>query len=369
MLRALAAAAGTLLAAEALNLRRHGDIPKFEVNLDLPPEDRWSHITAYFKDVWRMTAELPHLASHLTPEQYRGFTSSHHWPEEYLAEVRGIVRDVNDSRLTVNRVLINNMLYNLNYPVFCSGLLAADESGQVTQGRNLDYAIHGMKMDGRELGIRDILHELTFVRGGKPIFVSISMVGQLGVHTAMTLTEPRWSFQQNTHDGNDLKRNLQAALSGGLDYQVYVRTLMEQGLDFTTAVQRLESQAFMAPQYFIMAGQRPWEGAVLEIQRGVAAGEAKSNAQVLSPAINRWFLMQTNDRLWDKPFDGRRPKGIEMMSAMGQKQAGPNAVLKTLREPPVFNKETVYAFVTVPATGYYRLVMHDDVVDPNGPPV
>jgi len=348
-----------LAAAAALALAAGASVPKFTVNLDLPPEDRYTEATHYFRRHWLAIANNPDDRK-LQPAARRAWLKAHHVPREYLAELRGIVRDINDSRITVDRLLLRNLLYSLNYPRFCSGVLMADANGQVTQGRNLDYEIYGNFIDGRPLLLKDTLHELTYVKGGKPLFVSIALMGQVGVHTAMTLTEPRWSFQQNTHQSNDQGRNLRAAQKGGVEFGTFARGLMEQGIDFSTAVQRMERTKFDAPQYFIMAGQRPWEGAVLEILRDETPGEAENNVAVLSPQINRWFLMQTNDRLWDTAEDERRPKGVSMLTSLGQSRAGPDAVLATLRQPLIFNPRTVYTFITVPATGYYNLVMHDD---------
>merc|ERR1719436_2162932 len=132
---------------------------------------------------------------------------------------------------------------------------------------------------------------------------------QLGISTAMRYGG--WSFEQNTRrTGDDMRSNLAAMQQGGLIFGIKARRIMETVPDFETAVKELYSANFAATQYFIMTGAKPWEAAVLSIDRG---GRHEPD----SPPLRRlssggdgeppvWRLLQTNDDVNKPPHDYRR---------------------------------------------------------------
>merc|ERR1719188_2124360 len=96
------------------------------------------------------------------------------------------------------------------------------------------------------------------MRGGQPLYTSVTWPLQLGIHTALRFGG--WSFEQNTRrSGNDMQEDLAALQKGGLQAGMFARKAMETIPDFETAVHTLWNGNWAAPQYFIMAGAQPWE--------------------------------------------------------------------------------------------------------------
>merc|ERR1719181_2321302 len=76
-----------------------------------------------------------------------------------------------------------------------------------------------------------------------------------------------WDFQQNTRSGNDMAHNLAAIRAGARFYALVVRESMLKTADYNTALKWISSASYAAPQYFVMAGGNPYEGAVLTVDR------------------------------------------------------------------------------------------------------
>merc|ERR1719517_229390 len=106
-----------------------------------------------------------------------------------------------------------------------------------------------------------------------------------------------------------MRASLEAMKSGGASFTIYVRKLMERVPDFETAIKELYSTNFAADSYFILTGAKPYEAAVLSIDRG---GSPKLKAG--TPPLKRlgsdgqgWYIVQTNDDQGEETSDSRRP--------------------------------------------------------------
>jgi len=341
-------------------------IPSFIINLDLPPESRWTEVVTYYRaEMIAMGQALgPILRKHLGND-YDSWISMRFSPEyaEYDAELQGMVTAINHSQFTVQSMRLMNMLYEMQSPTACGGVLWAMANGTVMHGRNMDYGFHFTMPDGRTLNWPDVTYEATMMKGGRPLFKQTQWPGSVGVHTAMRFGG--WSFEQNTRMTNEWHANLNASKYGGQPNGIVVRKIMETTPDFKTAVEKIYAAKFMAPQYFIMSGSGAFEGAVLTIDRlGKHKGlpDTPPVQYVSNSSDTAWHLVQTNDDQLGTPLDSRRPVANYELSHMTQKMISEPNLLQFMHTPPLFAPATVFTTVMVPASGYFKTIL------PNDPP-
>lgn len=326
------------------------------VDLDLEPEQRWNHAVEEFREelIGVMTSWWPRLNKGLPELSKAEWLENHNFSEEDLRELLGIVAAAGHPEVTLERLILYNLLYELHFPTFCSGTITALPDGTVLHVRNMDYSLSFHAGD-RTLGLTDITFDADFQRGGKTLFTSAHWIGHLGIHTAMR--PGGWSFEQNTRHTNSQPGNLVEARKGGLTFMLEARRTMEEVSSFDEAVQRLAGAHLMAPMYFVIAGTKAYEGAVITRDRG-AFFPPYDNVEVLSP--KKWFMVQTNDDRSGSPADPRRPFAEQMLRAVGQESISQASVTRTMRTFPLYRPITVFTWITIPATGFHKTVLQGE---------
>jgi len=348
-------------------------VPKFEVNLDVAPEKRWREVTKYYMETGLLQSNMEakkHGYIAIMPREkeekwYPIFKKG--IPEYMLREMEGIVATINelepenDMNITVRSIILGQGKYEANYPVFCSGLLAAMTNGTTVHARNMDYPLQ-FPHKGKMIGYPELTIQVDFMRSGKLLYSSTHWPLQLGLHTAMRYDG--WSFQQNTRrTGDDVALNMEAGKSGGLQFSPFVRTLMETTPDYETAVEILKNANFMSTHYFILAGAKPYEGAVLTIDRNSQHMRRTPKPATLSE--KQWSLYQPNDdrgklASYLNPSDPRRAFAELRLKVEKRSSVSPNWAVKLIRTPPLKNPFTVFTTVMVPATNYFKIVLPEE---------
>jgi len=345
---------------------RVGAIPQFDINLDIQPQLRWTAVARYYREeLVAMTSAVSPVIDKALGSQRQVFLQYGYFDPEYEAELQGIVNTVQHPNVSLDTLKVSNMLYEMQSPTACSAVLWAMANGTVLHGRNMDYSFHFKMPNGKKMNWPEVTFQATMYKGGKPLFVQVQWPGGIGVSTAMRFSTGKkdgWSFQQNTRmRANEWHENLVAAQKGGQVHSLAVRKIMETTPDYKTAVQRLYSAVFMAPQYFIVAGTGPYEGAVLTIDRLGQHQPSTPPIQRIGPGA--WHLVQTNDDLLSAPGDDRRPLANQLLQITQQSQASQDYLMQFMHTSMLFNDVTVYSTVMVPSTGYFKTVL------PSEPPL
>mmetsp|Transcript_124760 Transcript_124760/g.324104 ORF Transcript_124760/g.324104 Transcript_124760/m.324104 type:complete len:380 (+) Transcript_124760:164-1303(+) len=335
-------------------------VPQFNVDLDVDPEERWKEVILYYKDLGAIEA-LTTDSSNPTPppDVAQVWTESveSQLDDDIEGEIRGWLK-YGGFNLTREHILTNMGMYEMNYPAYCSGIVAAMPNGTVVHGRNMDYSLK-IHMKGKIVGWPELTVDVTFLRGGQPLMTSVTWPMQLGIHTAMRFDG--WTFEQNTRRlGNDLELNTAAVQQGGLVFGLLARRVMERVPDFETAVKELWSANLAAPQYFIMTGAGPFEGAVLSMDRGGVHETSSPPLMRLNEENNTWHLLQTNDDVNGPPGDYRRPFETWKLKGSVQSQVSPEWVFSEMHGSGLKDPATVFTWVAVPATGFHRTVLPNE---------
>ena len=345
-------------------------MPQFDINLDLPPKQRWKNVTHYYQQEMIAMLETwePMLKSMYEPEEKAEWLElAVPKSEEYLQEMQGIYEELGSNHsFDVDTMHLFNLLYEMGSPTLtaCSGLLVADVNGKVIHGRNMDYAFQFKMPDGSLKDWPDVTFEANFWKNGKKIFLTIQWPMYLGAHTGMRFNG--WTFEQNTRLGmNDPQLNLAAAKAGGVAYGFPVRKLLESVPDFETALQKLNATSFMAPQYFVMSGAKPYEGAIVSMDR-LHAQSLSATPPVRRFSESSWYLLETNDDVNKLPQDPRRPIAESILAMHSQEDASINFVWDVIHHWPLKNHLSVFTWVAQPSTNYSQGVLRgeDPILEP-----
>lgn len=341
-----------------------GNVPEIIVDLDLPPEHRWDLVCAYynktfpgmFSTIWDRKDKAQ---SHCDEDCWKTWNKVH--DPEALAEARGMARATGTP---LALIMLRQIGYEMNFPHYnksCSGVLVAQPDGTVVHGRNMDYE-NTYTWHGRDLTIDEVTVDVLFMKNGKPLISSVTWPMQLGIHTAMRI-DGGWSFEHNTRDNNDMNKNMNAARwQGSKPFSWTMRKMMENIPDFETALETVNRTHWMAPQYFIMAGSKPYEGAVVTLDRSgrhlkdtppVQRLSAKKGGY-LGVGAGPWYLVQTNDDVNKAPGDNRRNGVRPRILAASRKHMNERSLFNIMRGWPLKQGDTVFTWIATPSTGKHK---------------
>lgn len=326
-------------------------VPTFEVDLDLPPLQRWAPLMRVKgPKLITLVDDVKELIHSIVGEKIFNTIMSNlpkvatSLPYPFYEEMVGIATF---SGMPLSLVT----LYNIFYEAFtlCTSIIAQDPEGHLYHGRNLDTGVflgwdaknHTWKVAEK---LRPLTVQLDWKKNGTTLFRSVNFAGYVGVLTAVKKDKFTFSLDKRfaLNGGymgllewilfNDYKQSWVAFLT---------REVMEEAASYDEAQTKLSKTRLLAPVYFILGGIKPYQGCVITRDR--------DNFNMLSldsKSINTklWFLVQTNYDHWKTPpfFDDRRTPATKCLNEAGQKNASLGLIYNVLSTKPVLNKESVY---------------------------
>lgn len=268
--------------------------PRVTVNLDAPPSTRWVDVVTKYNStihacLEQVSKESPTVSRILSVSEwlFRDEHDSGWLPNEHWSELESIARM---TRLPVGKLTALAALYDLTAAKgmdsrACTSVVAQGAATPPVHGRNLDYPLAGAMLN--------LTVQVDWQRGGETLFTSASYLGTVGFNTVV---RPRaWSLSHDERDQGPLLENL-------LDVFVrrrvltfsQLREIATSAADFSAAMDALRSVKLDAPSYFIVAGSRHGEGALITRDRDQAA-------DVLNLTSSRWSLCAEAGRLNSRP--------------------------------------------------------------------
>jgi len=336
--------------------------PVEEIDLDLPPSERWSAFAKkYRKDI---VARCQHMGKMymrgLGEEVTARWVKAAPLDDEMRAEYEGMIKAVDHPSVTLDCLVITDMWQAVNSPSLeCTGLLAAMPNGTVIHGRNIDYDTAKVAQKAMSTGAGvggNTFFDGVLKKGGKPIAEFLALAGSLGTHTGMRLGA--YSVNSNARlINNRMLENLKAQEAGARNFPWVLRKMLETVPDFDLAVQLMEKAELNAPNYFIFAGSEPYQGAVVTKDRLGHREPTTPPTQRLSKEKGIWYLVQTNDDLLSPPEDNRRGSALVRLSGSRQSLVDEDFVLNEMQTPPIKNSDTLVTWVANPRAGTHRLLM------------
>lgn len=335
-------------------------VPLYEVDLDLPPLQRWAplmkekgpKIVAMVDDVKNLIRSVvsEKLYEILIKNLDKVATTL---PYPFYEEMVGI------SALSGLPLSLVTM-YNIFYEAFtlCTSIIAQDPSGYLYHGRNLDTGLFlGWDRKNHTWRVAEQLRPLTvqleWKKNGTTLFHSISFAGYVGVLTA--IKKDRFTLSV------DKRFALNGGFMGLLEWILFddhdqswvaflTREVMQEAKSFAEAQTKLSKTRLLAPVYFILGGIQPGEGCIITRYRDNFDIMNLGSSQTQSGS---WYLVQTNYDHWKNPpfFDDRRKLANQCMMESGQKNASLSLLYNVLSTKPILNKETVYSALMVARSG------------------
>lgn len=365
-LLALQRSASGVLQRSASGSQLRDSLPVEEIDLDLPPFERWrDFVTRHRKDIIGKVDNMGRLyEAALGPKMVARWLKAAHVPAELEEEYRGIERYVNDSGVTYSRLVITDMWQAVDAPSFgCSGVLAAMPNGTVVHGRNIDYEqdklIKVSLKHNVTIGGGGGFFDGVFKKGGRRVAEFIASTGSLGIHTGMA--PGRFSINSNARGGADMDffngvaENLKAAEAGAENFPWVMRRILLSAPDFKSALSAIEGANLNAPNYFILAGSEPYQGAVVTKDRMGTHEATTPPTQRLNASAGVWHLVQTNDDLLSDPLDARRGSALLRLSQSDQASVSLDFVEGEMRASPTTNSDTLLTWVADPKMGAHRV--------------
>jgi len=269
----------------------------------------------------------------------------HYYPTELAQEIQGCA-----TALGVPFGWLS--LFNLGYEATdaCTSIVAQTNDGTVLHARNLDFW-EGM---GFTDTLKNLALQIDWQKGGKTVFSSTGFAGYAGVLSGFK--SGQFSATINTRNYPDgmfeLFDEILVAITerNASLVSFLTRSVFQNIPDYDSALANLSSDELIADVYYIIAGAKPGQAAVISRNRTVAADVWKIDP----PA--RWYEVQTNYDHWEQPpwFDNRVDPANAGMDALGRNNLSLDGMFKVLTVKPVFNLQTTYSILSCPATGEYR---------------
>lgn len=321
-------------------------VTTYAINLDLPPEERWSEVV---KDFGYEIKVLINAVKELLPSSIAKLMSlasvefiEKVFPHPYGAELVGIAQNLG---IPPADVLLANLIYELtayNHSgaslMGCTSIVAQAENGTIYHGRNLDYGGGSIFTDM----LRNDTIMVDFKENGQTVYTGTTFAGYIGLATGKR--PKKFSISVNERDQGTWWMNaLESLIAGthGIVTLLIRDTLANPEMDFKMAVEKLSNSPVISPCYIIVGGVSSNEGAV------VTRGRTKADDVWWLGTNNTWYLVETNYDHWGPPppSDDRRDPAIDAMKQMGQGGVSPSGLFGVLSTPPVLNSGTTYTTV------------------------
>jgi len=304
----------------------------FTINLDLPPEKRWTEVCETRKDdivnlVDMVKKQIPSVAVTIIEKTLAGVPDKY-IPEPYREEIEAFADCLGLSAIDV---MIANYAYE--FAAFgCTSIVGYSSMAGIVHGRNLDF--HGGDY------LRNVTMTTTFTRDGKEIYDATLFGGSVGILTGVR--RGGFSFSVDERDKGSPFENIEDFLKRSMAVMLLARKVMDEQSTYTDAVRILSDTPLIAPVYFIVGGTREGEGVILTRDR-----DGLRDSWDIAQSGNRFFVLETNYDHWVAPpkNDDRRDPGNANMKKMGPNFTPEDLWEKVLSQPPNFNHDTLYTTV------------------------
>lgn len=319
--------------------------PRFTVNLDLPPKQRWGEVIHEYSG--QIEQLLAFLEKYVPSEALDvlgvvGGKVETAIPYPYNQELVGIAESLKG--VNIGDVILANTLYEITAWSHgdgdggfkaCTSIVAEDTKGVMFHARNLDYSL--VKL------LSNLTITVDFQRGGATVYTGTTFAGFIGLLTGQ---KPHgYTISLNERDRGEPWMNAIDALADGLGAVAAFRirdALASEEFDYEKALAFLTDTPLIAPCYIIIGGVEPSQGAVVTRDRN-----ADLDLWEVDVDKGAWFVVETNYDHWKAPppDDDRRTPAIKAMNEVGRAGIGAVGLFDVLSTPPVLNNRTTYTVV------------------------
>jgi len=356
--------------------------PQFEVDLGLPPHDRWLEVYRSLGSNQDMIDAFHLISSNFMENSAPGCDDKciirvnnafkMRFPD-YYEELRGISEVAWYLNLTLEQLVYFQSLYefeilnltgqsadnDLQLPFWgpgCTSVLTCDARGNVMHGRNLDW-------DNAQL-LAQTMFRINYTLNKKLIFQSDQLCGVIGILTAARPIGFSMSLNARELESNppldqflDCLETvpLQPILPG-------FRYYMENFETYEDVYENITNTPYCAPRYSIIGGTN---GRGVRFQHNMGTDYEQHSILIdkeeLQCTDNSWFIAQCNSDLdFPRSNDTRRDKVMSELETEGRDYGCSTVGLfRAMTVPKVKNVYTVHTSILSPVTGSIVTVAYD----------
>jgi len=363
----------------------------FIIDLSLPPASRWEHIAAEFRDDMADLYREYLLAAEAELGRFHSFgsTALHYFfrrlaSREVYAELQGLAAALEGTGWTVATLAA----FNLGYEVVARCTSACVQ----IPATPVDTMAHLRNMDWDMPTMRKVTLHLTFMREGAEVFQGIGWLGLVGLWTgcrkgvASVSLNYRKSRQGALHGALS---NFAMLTQGAWASSLLLRHTLESPAvtSYDDVVQLLSGTRLLSPCYLIAAGPDPGQSLILERDRRPksldpspalvkVATNCDAAVEVIDPAwaagdvlllsapVRRsqaaamlHKLRAVHETLTTAPE--RSPTDTPSIGSPPPPVVVVDALFAVLEGPEVFNDQTIYSCVMLPAAGQIHCKVWD----------
>lgn len=349
------------------------------INLDLEPEDRYTEIAKDHKTYYGVLATF--LKGMFSDDLTKQFFATLKLANETRRELTGLAAALG---VSLDTVFLGEFYYELEIlhqragigRAACSGIVAQGSDGTVYHGRNQDYPPPFSLMQ----------FEATFMKNGKALFEATNFAGIVGIG-GTCMVSGGFSVEINAREHHHLvvEDFMADAAAGKPSVTSLVReacTRFGAG-EFESALEFLaNTPALGVPNYYVMAGARRGEGAVITRNASGIDTDIQRLGKQGYPAGAPWYLLQTNYDHWDNTIhpapllpalygdDLRRVSGEQLMAQRSPDTFNLEVLWEVMSDSgsstgvkwPLYNMATIHTELMIPATGHYETYAGHEVV-------
>ncbi|XP_073457092.1 N-acylethanolamine-hydrolyzing acid amidase-like isoform X2 [Aquarana catesbeiana] len=311
--------------------RKDYAVPRFNISLDLPPEERWKpiieqynftelqrymkHLLSLIKDHWLKSMYF------IMADMYLDLLA----PEPYAGEIRGIAKSFG---LKTSEVTLINLFYET--VMACTSIITETKEGYIYHGRNMDLYF--------SIDLRKLVMDVDFIRNGQIVYTGTTFTGIVGLYTGQS--PHKFTISSNAREDNQvLWKNALSLLLRRYPVSWLIRDTLNSAPDFNSAVEILSHTEITAEMYLTIAGTKPGEGVAITRDR-----DGLADVLNLNVSDGRWFLVQTNyDReTLHPPHDNRMYYATQALNSTGQENINKDSLYKVLSTQNVITWGTVH---------------------------
>jgi hypothetical protein len=329
-------------------------VERFVIDLDLPPQQRWSHVMP------RYEGQIQHMFNFVTgfipsfirSEVMEAMATVGEALEFFLGvyglEIQGIADVVG---LPAGDIALINILYEM--VSMCTSIVAESSDGRILHSRNLDF---GLGTEFTTL-LQNLTLQVEFQKAGKTLYYGTTYAGYVGLLTGMA--PGRFGISLNLRHSGDIMGNVRELLANP-DANVVsflLRRVLETQADYGAALKRLVTEPLISESYIILSGIASGQGAVITRNRTIAADVWTLGGS--SQRNDSWYVLQTNHDHWlpSPPGDHRTDVGMRAMNAIGPDRISLEGLYEVLSTKPLLNAQTTYTTSMAPYNATYTTFM------------
>jgi len=360
------------------------DVPEFEINLDIPPEDRFTEVSkkfqkSYIKFYKEQGSDAGTLASMKHASHLRGDETA-----EFQSEIRGIAEFLGVPEYyvhaqqmgatflalkgpflkfmdTMGMVLPSGQEKSGNSPTELldhfststygsAGILARAKDGTVWHARNLGFAMPKVS--------QHMVYNALFTKGGKKLFKAQMAFPSVQVFTATRKGHNGYSYQVNTRYVSDQADSM--SLMANL-YQKKIplaawtaRKVLENTDNYEDAVKLFSETPTPGPEYTVLSGVK--KGTVLYRDPDSVAYKLDLDDKHPYIVVTNFDSAKGDEREWLQPT---RTKGVSSRVRAEKmlekaKDITPELLQEVLNDKDVTTSNVIYQSLTNVEHGVYK---------------